>query len=628
MVYDKYNKHIFSWGIKILIPSLLCLTLFVVVSFVIEIPAIKNNYLKLKREMIANLVENAIDVLAFFHDMETSGEMTRKEAQHAAINQISKMRYGPEKKDYFWINDLVPKMVMHPYRRDLDGTDISGFVDLNGKQLFCEFVKTVKYNDQGFVDYMWQWKDDPSKIVPKLSFVKEFKPWGWIVGTGIYIEDVQAEIAREINKLLGFSVVLFIFVLGLSLFVILQTYQMESNRSKAEKSLLESHDEYKSLVENIDLGIFNLSYPDEKLIKVNSAFAKMFGFDSKKQIFNFKLSDLYYDARQKEMFFNSALKNPLIKNMECVFKRKDGTVFDGVINAKAKYNDNDELIRINGVIEDISERKKMEDERHRLMKTIEAKNAELENIVSISYHDLRSPLTNIEGFSAVMEEYCRELREYVYSLELPAKVRQEISFLIEEAIMMALERISFDVKKMERLIEGLLKISRIGRSQLNLQQIDMNKLIQTIFEEFGDSANKTSLKIDIKNLPHCYSDPQLVYKIFYHLIDNAIKYLDPNKKGHIIISGKRNDSECIFSVQDNGIGISLAYQKKVFEIFHRLNPDSNVAGEGLGLTIVQMILHRIDGSIWFESNCHEGSTFFVSLPASKKALYAAAEYRS
>jgi len=225
----------------------------------------------------------------------------------------------------------------------------------------------------------------------------------------------------------------------------------------------------------------------------------------------------------------------------------------------------------------------------------------------------------------VLNDYCDELKKYLIDLDLPDKINREILFMIDDAIMMALGRIDVDVKKMDRLIDGLLKISRLGENPIQFQRVDMNMLIENVFCEFADTGDKPSLKINIEQLPDCYSDSQLVYKVFYHLIDNAVKYLDPDKKGKITISGERKDSQCVFSVQDNGIGISLAHQKKVFEIFHRLNPNGNVAGEGLGLTIVRMILHHIEGSIWFESNCQEGSTFFVSLPATKKALYAVAD---
>jgi len=143
--------------------------------------------------------------------------LTITEAQNEAIRRIENIRYGQDRKDYFWITDMHPNMIMHPYRRDLNNTDLSNYHDPTGKKLFVEFVKAVEKNGEDYVDYMWQWKDDSTRIVPKLSFVKEFKNWGWVVGTGIYIEDVNEEISSLTNNLFYVSLGI-LLILGFSLF--------------------------------------------------------------------------------------------------------------------------------------------------------------------------------------------------------------------------------------------------------------------------------------------------------------------------------------------------------------------------------------------------------------------------
>ena len=107
------------------------------------------------------------------------------------------MRWGDEGKDYFWITDTHPTMIMHPYLPELDGQDLTTYKDKAGKHLFVEMVDEVETDGSGFVEYYWQYKDDPSRIVPKLSYVQEFKPWQWVVGTGIYVDDVDAAIASR-----------------------------------------------------------------------------------------------------------------------------------------------------------------------------------------------------------------------------------------------------------------------------------------------------------------------------------------------------------------------------------------------------------------------------------------------
>jgi len=155
-----------------------------------------------KRLMIQDLNNTAQSILHYYHEQELKGLLSREEARQKAIEHLRHLRYGPENKDYFWINDMHPHMIMHPFRPDLEGHDISDYADPAGKRLFSEFVKVVKKSGSGFVDYQWQWKDDPDNIVPKISYVKAFEPWGWITGTGVYIEDIREEIATVRKRVL------------------------------------------------------------------------------------------------------------------------------------------------------------------------------------------------------------------------------------------------------------------------------------------------------------------------------------------------------------------------------------------------------------------------------------------
>ncbi|MCT2401862.1 methyl-accepting chemotaxis protein [Novosphingobium mangrovi (ex Huang et al. 2023)] len=151
-------------------------------------------------------VESVYGVLEHFHALESAGTLSRAEAQTAALATIEALRYDGQ--NYFWVNDMGLKMLMHPLNPELDGTDISGLTDASGERMFAKMVDVVSKDGQGFVEYHWD-KPTGEKAVPKISFVKGFAPWGWLVGTGVYVDDIRASIiSHAITLAIGVLLVL------------------------------------------------------------------------------------------------------------------------------------------------------------------------------------------------------------------------------------------------------------------------------------------------------------------------------------------------------------------------------------------------------------------------------------
>ncbi len=182
-----------SAKLYLLFAAIFLATLVPVFAWVI--PKMDSTLLQERKSMLKGIVSVAVGVMEYNYNLAKQGKQSMAEAKTRARETIRMMRYGPEHKDYLWINDMGPRMVMHPYVRRLEGKDLSKFRDKRGKLLFVEMVKVCRAKGGGFVRYMWQWKDDKTRIVPKLSYVQLFKPWGWIVGTGVYLEDL-AQVGR------------------------------------------------------------------------------------------------------------------------------------------------------------------------------------------------------------------------------------------------------------------------------------------------------------------------------------------------------------------------------------------------------------------------------------------------
>jgi len=196
-----------NWPIlpKILFISFFSVGLTLAATFVFFIPRIEDTIIQEKKTGIRNVVEVAHGVLLHYYDLQRSGALDEARAKDGAIREIKALRYGDTQ--YFWINDIHPTMIMHPTVPDMDGTDLGGFKDPNGVYLFKEFVKVAQGKGSGFVAYLWP-KPGDKKPVAKVSFVKAFEPWGWVIGSGIYLDDVQNDMT-ELRLISGGGALLF-----------------------------------------------------------------------------------------------------------------------------------------------------------------------------------------------------------------------------------------------------------------------------------------------------------------------------------------------------------------------------------------------------------------------------------
>src|SRR5664279_2511607 len=154
------------------------------------------------------VVQTALGVVAYYGEQEASGALTRKAAQARALSELRSMRYG--NNDYFWVNGLDTRMIMHPIKPELNDTDVSGMKDPSGVPIFVRFVEMVKAHGQGFVSYQWP-KPGAKDPQPKISYVAGYNPWGWVIGSGIYVDDVNAAVLADL-RILGVEVLLAAFV--------------------------------------------------------------------------------------------------------------------------------------------------------------------------------------------------------------------------------------------------------------------------------------------------------------------------------------------------------------------------------------------------------------------------------
>ena len=264
----------------------------------------------------------------------------------------------------------------------------------------------------------------------------------------------------------------------------------------------------------------------------------------------------------------------------------------------------------------IRHREKTEHDLADLNRTLLEQNQELETIVSVASHDLRSPLINIQGFSKELAHSRQQLQSLLESHKLAPQVKEATMAILEGEIPESLQYIQAGAKKMEILLQGLLRFSKLGRLTLKFENLNMNAMIAGIIVGMEYQLKEKGIALQIEDLPNCLGDATLVNQLFFNLIDNAQKYICPTRPGMIRITGVRKDGYVRYGIEDNGIGIRNDHQERIFQMFHRLNPSLG-NGEGLGLTIVRRIVERHKGHITLVSHPNRGTTFTVHLPISQ-----------
>lgn len=246
-------------------------------------------------------------------------------------------------------------------------------------------------------------------------------------------------------------------------------------------------------------------------------------------------------------------------------------------------------------------------------KELAKKNEDLDRFNTIISHDLRTPLMNIYGFGKLLGGSITDIYNVIKDVKLSSKSKNIINPIFKTDIPESLEIIISSVSKMDSLIIGLRRLSEIGRTALNIKKININKLIQLVLIDCKYYFNEANVSVNVEKLPSCVGDEGQIFQIFSNLVGNAFKYRHPKRKCIIKISGYKEKDRVVYCVADNGIGIEKEYQDRIFEVFHRLNPDKT-QGDGLGLNIIKEILSRLKGDIWIESEFGKGSKFFFSLP--------------
>ncbi|MCP3891227.1 MAG: PAS domain S-box protein [Desulfobulbaceae bacterium] len=400
----------------------------------------------------------------------------------------------------------------------------------------------------------------------------------------------------------------------------------ELEKAVIERKLLEethqtSEKEYRSTLNNLLIGVVVHAY-DTSILFSNPEATNILGLTNeqmsgKKAVdpsWNFVHEDskiLTLEEYPVSIVFST--KKPLYDYVIGIIRPDKDYRTWVIVNAIPVFSNDNEIEKVIVNFVDITALKQSEKKLSRLNVDLNAKNEELEQVVYVASHDLRSPLVNIDGYSRELEYSLKDLRNTLSANSLD-NVLNELAPILDNDIPEAIRFIRTSTAKMDTLLAGLLRLSRSGRAALKKESLDMNQIISKVITSTEFRIKETDVEIIVDDLPPCQGDTIQMDQVFSNLLGNALKCLEADRHGRILISGQIVDKQSVYCVEDNGIGIDVNHLDKIFEIFHQLDPAHN-KGEGLGLTIVKRILTRLDGAIRVESTIGLGSRFYVSMPS-------------
>jgi PAS domain S-box-containing protein len=375
-------------------------------------------------------------------------------------------------------------------------------------------------------------------------------------------------------------------------------------RLRADQALRESEERFRMMVAGVkDYAILMLDAKGH-VVNWNAGAARLKGYRAEEIIG--KHFSIFYpkqdiESGKPEMALAVAARDGHFEDEGGWRLRKDGSQFWANVVLTALRDQSGVLHGFTKITRDISERKRADDKITQINKELlersdqlESANKELEAFSYSVSHDLRAPLRAIDGFSRILlEDYSEKLDEDGNRL---------------------LEVVRQNAQNMGQLIDDLLAFSRLGRKAVELSPIDMTELAKGALEDLKGSDSGSRPAVKIANIPPAQGDRVLIRQVFINLLSNATKYSRLKEQPVVEIGGTTKNGSNIYYVKDNGAGFDMKYANKLFGVFQRLHGPEEFEGTGVGLAIVQRIIHRHGGKVWAEGKVNEGATFYFTLP--------------
>jgi PAS domain S-box-containing protein len=371
--------------------------------------------------------------------------------------------------------------------------------------------------------------------------------------------------------------------------------QMTANRKSAEEKLLAASLYERSLLEASLDPLVTIS-KEGKITDVNKATEDVTGC-SREELIGSDFSNYFTEPEKARAGYQKVFTEGLVKDYPLAIKSKTGRVTEVLYNATVYLNPKGEIEGVFAAARDVTEHNAMEKEIQQAMEKLQQSNSELEQFAYVASHDLQEPLRMVASYVQLLERR--------YKGKLDADADEFIGYAVDGA------------NRMRGLIDDLLTYSRVARLGKPFEPTDIESTLDIALINLKASIAENGAVVTHDKLPTVMADGGQLVQLLQNLIGNAIKF-HGKEPPRVHVSANEQETEYLFSVQDNGIGIAPEYYDRLFKIFQRLHTREEYPGSGIGLAVCKRIVERHGGHIWIESELGKGSTIYFTLSKRKK----------
>jgi PAS domain S-box-containing protein len=372
-----------------------------------------------------------------------------------------------------------------------------------------------------------------------------------------------------------------------------------TERKRAGEALKESEQRFRSFVENATVGIYRTT-PEGHFLMANPTLVRMLGYQDLAELAVRNLEGQGFEPGYPRQVFRERMeRDGEVHGLEAAWTTRDGSMIFVRESGHVVRGESGGVLYYEGVVEDITERKRAEEKLKQTLDDLERSNKELEQFAYVASHDLQEPLRMVSSYTQLLARR--------YQGQLDATANEFIAYAVDGA------------NRMQRLINDLLAYSRVGTCAKGFEPTDCTAVLDQALANLKAAIEKSGAAVIHDPLPTVMADNLQLIQLLQNLIGNAIKF-HVEKPPRIHVAAEQKGNEWVFSVRDNGIGIDPQYAERIFIIFQRLHTREEYPGTGIGLAICKKIVERGGGRIWVESQLGKGSTFYFTIPIGGNGL--------